>query len=126
MLPTDTTTYPLLIAGLKKYSQPEREETLRRLCRTDLYFLLWYALGRADIEREWLFKRCREIQADSDNRLDLWAREHYKSTIITFGLTVQDILNNPELTIGIFSSYSPRFFTPTRRRKARSGRRTTE
>jgi predicted phage terminase large subunit-like protein len=107
MLPTDTTTYPLLIAGLKKYSQPEREETLRRLCRTDLYFLLWYALGRADIEREWLFKRCREIQADSDNRLDLWAREHYKSTIITFGLTVQDILNNPELTIGIFSHTRP-------------------
>ena len=39
--------------------------------------------------------------------LDLWAREHYKSTIVTVGLTIQDILNNPELTFGIFSHTRP-------------------
>lgn len=55
------------------------------------------------------------MQADPNGRLDLWAREHYKSTIITFGLTIQDLLathganplREPELTVGIFSHTRP-------------------
>jgi predicted phage terminase large subunit-like protein len=92
---------------LRKLSESEQTARLRDLCRTDLFFLLRYGLGRADIERQWLFDRCREVQADPNGRLDLWAREHYKSTIITFGQTIQDILADPELTIGIFSHTRP-------------------
>lgn len=59
------------------------------------------------MEHDWIFARCREVQASPNGHLDLWAREHYKSTILTFGLTVQDILNDPETTVGIFSHTRP-------------------
>lgn len=86
----------------------------RHRCRTDLFYLLTEVLGRADIRRPWLQARCEEVQAEPDGYLDLWAREHYKSTIITFGKTIQDILAThgdgaigQEVTIGIFSHTRP-------------------
>lgn len=81
----------------------EQIATVRSLCTNDLFFLLVYGLNRPDADSDWVFERCREVQADPNGYLDLWAREHYKSTIITFALTIQDILKNPEITVGIFS-----------------------
>ena len=75
--------------------------------RRDLFFLLVYLLKRKDADSDWALERCREVQASPNGHLDLWARGHYKSTIITFALSIQDILNDPEITIGLFSHTRP-------------------
>lgn len=79
----------------------------RWLCRNDLFYLLTVACKRRDVDRDWLYDRCREVQEKPDGHLDLWSREHYKSTIITFAKSIQDLLINPETTIGIFSHTRP-------------------
>lgn len=85
------------------HGQAGYDECRAQLGRGDLYFLLRYLLKRPDIEHPWIFARCREVQASPDGHLDLWFRGGYKSTIITFALTIQDILNDPDVTFGIFS-----------------------
>lgn len=110
--------YQALLSGLADSSVEFQKKTLRHLCRTDLYFLLRYVLNRKDLEHPWLYARCLEVQASPDGRLDLWSRYHYKSTILTFGKTIQDILashgddplpewNGVEQTFCIFSHTRP-------------------
>lgn len=82
-------------------------EVIRLLCQTDLFYLLVSVCGRDDMNHDFAFARCREVEANPDNFIDLWSREHFKSSVITFGLTIQDILKDPEITFGIFSHTRP-------------------
>lgn len=86
----------------------------RELARRDLFYLLRCLLHRGDMVHPWLYTRIREVEVARDGHLDLWAREHRKSSILTFGCTIQDILashgddplpewNGVEPTFGIFS-----------------------
>jgi len=77
------------------------------LCLVDRYFLLTQVLHRYDLrDHEWFFDRCREVEAEPDGCLDIWARGHGKSSIITLGGVIQEVLRNPELTVGLFSHTS--------------------
>jgi predicted phage terminase large subunit-like protein len=80
---------------------------VRELCQADLFYLMVRACKRVDLLHPWIYERCREVEGEPNGRLDLWAREHCKSSLITFGLTIQSILKNPEITIGIFSHTRP-------------------
>lgn len=110
--------YSALMRFLLALPEVEKKAHLRYLCRTDLYFLLKYILNRPDMEHPWLYARIKEIERGPDGYLDLWARDHRKSSIITFAKTIQDILAShgtdplPEWrgmqpTFGIFSHTRP-------------------
>lgn len=112
---TQRNQYPLLLNSLLGLSESEQKTRLRSLYRTDLYALLRYGLRRPDVDHQWVFERCREVQREMNGTLDLWAREHYKSTVLTFAGSIfriirshgEDPLEDREVTIGIFSHTKP-------------------
>jgi hypothetical protein len=84
---------------------------IRTLAQCDRYYLGVFICNRHDMLHPWIYERCREVESNPDSHIDLWARFHYKSTIITFLGCVQEILRNPDITIGILS-YSARQAKP--------------
>lgn len=108
--------YKKILQTASLISEEEVRTTMAYLGRTDLFFLLVFILNRKDVDRDWLYDRCREVQLNPNNYLDLWARGHYKSTIITYAKTIQDAIDSHsrepfhwpgEQTFAIFSYSRP-------------------
>lgn len=110
--------YKKFLTILAKQPKPDQQIIIRQMLREDLFFLFTVGLKRKDAVHPWILARCKEVEANPNGHLDLWARGHYKSSIITFALTIQDILsshgdnphpkwNGVEVTVGIFSFNKP-------------------
>ena len=80
---------------------------LAELCKDDRYLLLVGVLNQTHALHPWVYERCREVEAEPDGCLDLWARGHMKTSLITFAGSIQEIIRNPEITIGIFGNDRP-------------------
>jgi phage terminase large subunit-like protein len=90
-----------------KEGEASHRVAVRALCLADLFYLLVRVCRRVDMLHPWVYARCREVEAGVNGYVDLWFREGYKSTIKTFGLTMQRILKNPDITFGFFSHTRP-------------------
>lgn len=96
--------------GLKRLGEVYREvwarnetDVIRDFCLNDRYFLLTQALGVTVAWHPWVLERCREVEREPDERLDLWSRGHFKSTLITYAGVAQFVLGSPEKSVCIMS-----------------------
>lgn len=95
--------YEVAVAMHRKVIEEGDRETMRWFCLNDRFFLLTQALGVHVALHPWVYERCREVEKDPDEWLDLWSRGHFKSTIITYAGVVQFVLNDPSRTVCIMS-----------------------
>lgn len=82
-------------------------EIEREKCLDSLYYLTKEVLGYKDLELSFHGPLCQAIQnytPGSLRRLWLWARGHFKTTIITIAHTIQLLLRDPNLRILIASN----------------------
>ena len=83
----------------------------REFIKTDLWFVFYFIVkpfsdeaGMKMANSPFAVKYAREIEeGPKDFTLDLVAREHFKTTLMTIAETIQFIVTNPESSTGIFS-----------------------
>ena len=86
----------------------EEKSTYKALVLDDLFFIVYFVMKVKPANHPFVVKACQEVEeGPSSNTLDLWAREHFKSTILTVARTIQDHCRNPSACIAIFSHTRP-------------------
>lgn len=87
---------------------------LRHFTKKDLFFIVYFMMDVPPVNHPFGVQTINELEASTPDgglshtgHFHNYAREHLKSTIITTGLTLKRILNNPECTTAIFSYAKP-------------------
>lgn len=95
-------------AGVDKAEH--QRAVLGHYIKHDLHFFTTFVMRippEISNHRFWVHS-CWDVDTGPDSHtLDLWSREHGKSSIITIAKTIQDLLKDPEQRIGIFSYSKP-------------------
>ena len=86
-------------------------DVYREFIKNDLWFVFYFVVkpfsdesGRNMANSPFAVRYAREIQeGPGDFTLDLVAREHFKTTLMTIAETIQFAVRNPECSTGIFS-----------------------
>ena len=86
----------------------EEIPTYRQLILDDLFFIVQFVLIVDGSNHPFVVQACKDVERGADTKtLDLWARGHYKSTVITTAEVIQKICKNAEERIAIFSHTRP-------------------
>jgi hypothetical protein len=82
--------------------------TFRALVLDDLFFLVYFVLGIKIANHKFWVDACKDVESGPTSRtVDVWARCHGKTSVITIAETIQCICRNPNITVGIFSHTRP-------------------
>jgi hypothetical protein len=96
--------YVKIVTDLKKASADKKRSVFRELALSDLFFIFYFILRIPIGNVPFIVDRCKEVEEGPiSNTLDIWARFHGKSSIITIAETVQYHLKYPEKCTCIFS-----------------------
>jgi hypothetical protein len=87
---------------------PVQVDIYQQLLTQDVWFLVYFAMGVNVANHPFWVEFCKKIdEGPQSGVLEVAAREHGKSTVITKGKSIQKALKNPEERIGIFSYVKP-------------------
>lgn len=103
------------IGRVNKFTPEQRKEKpllneiniYRNMVQQDLWFFVYFVMKNPLANHPFIVEACKEIENENGDSLEVWARDHLKTTIISVGRTCQKILNDPERRIGIFSAVRP-------------------
>lgn len=99
--------YPLIFNSIQNGHLDELG-TWKSLILEDLFFIIYFVMGVEYANHPFVVAACREVEDGPKTRtLDIWARGHFKSTIVTVAETIQYHLKNPEHCTCIFSYKKP-------------------
>lgn len=97
-----------MTAAERKATPLENELNIYRNCmQDDLWFFVYFAMKNPLANHPFIVEACKEIQAEDGDSLEVWARDHLKTTIISVGRQCQKVLNDPERRILITSAVRP-------------------
>jgi hypothetical protein len=99
--------YEAIFRDIASGALPE-VRTYRTLILNDLFFIVYFVMGVPHANHPFVVETCKEVEGGAQSgTLDIWARGHFKSTVITVAETVQYHLKNPEHCTCIFSYKKP-------------------
>lgn len=104
-IPRPDCTYPYDYRDFVPHIGAEDERAWARFfLANDLWFFVFFVLKMTNANCPFVTQSCREVmEGPKSQTLDLWSREHLKSTILTTAEPIQKVINNPELRICIYS-----------------------
>jgi hypothetical protein len=109
-----TNDYEAIFRDVAAGKLAERD-VLRSLFVNDLWFLIRFGFGIEKANHPFVVRMCREVErGPRTDTLDIWARFHWKSTIITQAETLQFQIKNPDKCTGIFCYARPAAKKPLR------------
>lgn len=85
-----------------------KRQHYRKLILDDLFFIVLFVMEIEKANHPFVVDRCYDVQTGPrTNTLDVWARFHFKSVIITQAETIQYHLKHPEHCTGIHAYTRP-------------------